>query len=345
MKKIILKPKVITLVFVFFVILVALIPMITVLGTSLQKNGQPMWQIDADGTQVAIPLKSALGLGSDACVINNSSAGNSYLIPYKTISEWNSFVATVGTRTGLGLTVPTTCCGDGVCNGVESPYTCFEDCAVQCDLQPANVYTSAIYSASRACGSTPACVFHYPDASTVVTSTQVFYSWQTAQGCGVLQKYQQSQCASLLKPNGYICNGNSCITGVDHEFDNDPKFCVGTYDSLLKACVYNNKIDKPLPGWQDSVYIDSYYLYYNSQVYTTTPAPGMYSSAVGTWGTCSTQVTCGDTICSGGYGETCSSCPEDCGACPVDCSAYDKSSTCPSPDCFWNGSLCISLAS
>jgi len=283
MKKIILKPKAITLVFLFFGILAVLIPVVVVLGASRQNPNQLSWQIDA-GTQIFVDLKSAGTLSTNFCVANNNSAGKSYLVPYKTLLEWNSFVTATHTNTSMGLSV-TSCayCGDGICNGSDTTATCPNDCAPSCDSTPANVYTTAIYSAAKACGYGPACS---------VNSTQIAESYMGVNCTAGIDKWHYQQCATLLKTAGArMCQGDPCVVGIDHSDYYNTGFCVGYYDHTLRACVYTSKTVKSLPSWGGVVNVDY------SPSYDDGPA-------VASWGTCATTPSCGNGICDSGYGET-----------------------------------------
>jgi hypothetical protein len=222
-------------------------------------------------------------------------------------------------------TPPATTCTDwtyslwGACSGGQqtrsvlssSPAGCTGGSPVTsqscCTSNPSGIYTGAIYSATSNCGHTLDCNFTYNPYTSPSPLPQA-YANKEGGGCGVLKIQRYSQCASLTKPYS-ICDGDPCINGISHTNYGDPEFCVGTYDFLLKTCVYKSKVIKTLSGWGSSVYINNY-----------SSTPMVNNGAVGTWGSCSTSVSHTDGICSVGYGETCSNAPADCGVCAtIDC--------------------------
>ena len=234
-----------------------------------------------------------------------------------TYSMWGSCSNSQRTRTVL-TSSPAGCTGG---NPIIS-----ESCCVS---NPTSIYTGAIYSADSNCGHTPDCSFTYNPYTSPNPLPQASASKEGG-GCGVLKKQRYSQCASLTKPYS-ICDGDPCINGISHTNYGDPEFCVGTYDFLLNACIYKNKIIKKLASWGSSVYINNY-----------SSTPMVNNGATGTWGTCYSNI-CGDGTCSPGYGEDCSSCSSDCGECPVDCTQYTDSKDCRmEPSCVWSFNECVS---
>jgi hypothetical protein len=327
MKKIILNPKALTLVFLFFGILAVLIPTVMVLGSGINLN-QPSARITPDGVPLPIDLKGQAINSTNICVTNNNSAGKSYLVPYKTTGEWTAFTNAANGNSSLGLAVGP-CCGDDLCNNGETLVSCSNDCAaLSCDDNLYNIYTSAVYSAGKHCGYMPSCS---------VNGSQVSASY-IGSNCTVgVDHWQYQQCAVLFKTAvSRVCQGDPCIVGIDHSDYYNPGICIGYYDHTLKTCVYTRKSVEALPSWGGT-----------SGISYSPTSPTNNSGPYASWGTCATTPVCGNSICDSGYGESCSNCPDDCGPCPTPCGNYYNIGDCQMlPQCEWNYSsgVCYNYA-
>ena len=242
------------------------------------------------------------GIGAGSWRVRNNS-GYNYFVPFRTIGEWNAF------KTYIPANVSALDC----CN--YNP--------------PSSVRTLAAFFTDHDCGHTPGCALN-----SLYTNIGESNAGAT---CGFSGRWRAVQCAALFHPSS-ICEGDPCITGIDHASYGWPQYCYGHYDNLVGACVYDGKtaqLNSP-NGTITYARAASGGVSVGASIYS-----GETAVNPATWGGCYTQAACGNGVCSPSYGETCSNCASDCGACPQVCGDYNCSGTETCGNCPQDCGACL----
>jgi|GEM_PF-5036459 len=302
MKKIILKPKAIMLIFLFFGIFVILVPTVVILAAAGTNPTQSSFGLTHYGgsnyrTYSGEINLLKIGINNNTC-FQNTDPNKDYFLPYNTWDEWYSFELAVW-------------------NG-QVPNVTTVQC---CDNNPSNIYYNAGYYTDHLCGqSFPGCYLSNNGYTAINEGDTGAVCWSG--------NWRSTKCGTLFKSKS-ICNGDSCVNGIDASDPNNPKFCTGVYDSLSKICVYTSSVTVSVPNNSPRFYPFN------------TPYTPYGETTAGSWGSCATHAVCGNSMCESGYGEDCSTCPTDCGSCPPDCSLYPKMSMCNAvPGCLWTINVC-----
>lgn len=109
-----------------------------------------------------------------------------------------------------------------------------------CDYKPANIYTIADYHRS----------------TKKIANTSTYFNsdvYKLCNGYRTLNKISpgiyDTVCWKLYEVEGYICDKNACILGVDSrgKWLGKANFVMGEYEYTTKSCVYTENIVKPVP--------------------------------------------------------------------------------------------------
>lgn len=166
------------------------------------------WSLSGNGVTSILDV-SSLSRGK-MCIQNSST--NTYFVPTKTDAEFSSFLAAVGR---LGVSLPGSCCGDGICNGSETCATCggvggdCGACAVTC--------TAFYYTDWSLCDGT--------------TKTRTIIASSPA-GCVGGSPVTSQSCSCVV--SGCINPATTCRNGT--LYSSSPS-CSGASTSLNNVCI------------------------------------------------------------------------------------------------------------
>lgn len=318
---------------VLYLIIFCTLIIIPILVMAAEKK--PFYTLEkniSQGPSFAPVLSNGSYASVGVCFKNTSS--NDYFLPNKTKPEWMSFTNAVASSKISGVS-KTICCGDGVCGEGENQSNCSLDCGAEedgCrffssdDNSRPEIFTAALYYANQNVVTNTGT--NYPGCgitSSMLNGSSPFYYNEKNFSTDGYTKYNVSTCASLVRANGKICSGDTCIKAVvpsSYSVDGQnmnkiwqPDFCYGEYDHVSELCGYVG-LDYGLsmaPGNAVAIgknTVNNLDFTYSSQ------NPNLFTKEVetkGDWGACS---NCGDGWCDASSGENVTSCFIDCGGTP-----------------------------
>lgn len=218
------------------------------------------------------------GASDDGTVGGNAAAG----------SGGTGTTGTTGTGTTV-TTVPKPVCGDGICNGTETPFTCGDDCPPVCgdNICSPGENCPGDCNLSETCGDT---VCDWDEDFITCPS-------DCADGCGDAECLAPETATSCPTDCGDLGSPPVCGDSACHETE-DPVSCPADCGT---PALFPSPPPPPPPVCGDGTCA----LGENPCNCTADCGP------VGDPAACA----CGDAVCDAGIGEDCASCATDCGEC------------------------------